>query len=182
MRNQQEMKRLSDWLNFSLIEMGIKGTQKTYKNLKPTIFPFGKTKEVFTAHGINVPVSQYDFNFAFLDVNTMEELTWKTMTLIHKFGYRKEFTDCDNFAFLQSVLMAFLFGINTCGASLGKIYNAQTGATIGGHYFNTALTYEKGKFGLYCCDPLNPGFQKVEQGKPIIINNWRYIIKNAKFF
>lgn len=183
MRNQQELKRLADWLNFSLLEMGVKGVQNTYKNLKPAIFPFGETKDVFTAHGLNVPVSQYDYSFAFLDPDTMEELVWKVMTLIHKFKYRKQVTDCDDFAFLQSSLMAFLFGINTCGASLGTIYNAHTGATIGGHYFNMAITYEKGEFGLYCCDPLNPGFVKVVKGEPIIINDsWKYIVKNAKYF
>ena len=180
---QQKINKLADLLNFFLLEAGVNGVQKTYKNLKPTIFPFGKTKEVFITHGLNIPVSQYDFYFAFLDPETMEELVWKVMTLIHKFGYVSEFTDCDNFAFFQSVLMAFLFGINTCGASWGNVYEVNTGKLVNGHYFNLAVTYKDGNLGLYCCDPLNPGFVKVEKGEPIEINNvWRYVVKNAKFF
>lgn len=179
---QQKINKIADQFGFFLLGAGVPIIQSAHKNLKPEVLPFGEIKTAFNNHGINVPVSQYDFYYSFLDADIMEKLTWKVMTLLHKFRYRKEVTDCDDFAFLQSMLMAFLFGINTEGASWGDVYDAETGKFINGHYFNIAITYKNGEFELYCCDPLNPGFVKIEKDKPIIINDWRYVVKNGKFF
>jgi len=173
-------------MNFSIMELGIKGIQNQYKNLDPWIFSFSKIKEVFTNHGYpNIITSEMDFNYAFLEIGTIEPIVTDVMGLVHKFSYKWDYTDCDNFAFLTSALMSFLYGINTVGVCWGNIYNNQTGAFIAAHYFNILITFNATShtFELYLMDSLNPGLVKIEKGVPIVLNDWRYEnLNNVKYF
>ncbi len=173
-------------MDFSILEMVIKGIRGLYNNLNPSIFSYGKIKETFNASGLSdILTSEMDTNYAFLSIESAEELVWDVMTLINKLAYKLDFTDCDNFAFLTSSLMSFLYGINTCGVCWGEAYNNETGKLIAAHYFNVLITYNStyNKFELWVLDSLNPGIEKIEVGQQIIINNWRYEnLKNVKYF
>jgi hypothetical protein len=172
-------------MNLSLLELGIKGIQKMYK-LEPQIFSYAKIKDTFNANGYpNMITSEMDTNYAFLEIGTIQPLVLDTMDLIHKFTYKYDYTDCDNFAFLTSALFSFLYGINTIGVCWGNIYNKDTGAFIAAHYFNILITYNNTKkiFELWLMDSLNPGITKIEKDVPLIIGNWKYKnLTNVKYF
>jgi hypothetical protein len=172
-------------MNFSLMELGIKGVQKLYA-FNPSLFSYGKIKDTFNLYGFpNIMTSEMDTTYAFLDIERAEPLIWDVMSLIHKFGYKYDYTDCDNFAFLTSSLFSFLYGINTLGTCWGNIYNSQTNAFIAAHYFNILISFNQTNrtFELWLADSLNPGLARIEKGKPIILNNWRYDnLSNVKYF
>lgn len=171
------IKEISRKLNLILLESGINGLQNTYKDLKPTIFPFGKIKETYIQYGYkDIPTGEADIKYAFLTPEELEPLIWDVMTLLHKTKYKLDFVDCDDYAYLCSALMSFLYGINTCGTMLGSIVN------LCGHYFNVSITYKDGLFEMWCSDPLNPGITKILKGQKIIINDWEYQLRSARYF
>jgi hypothetical protein len=132
----------------------------------------------------DIPLSEMDVSYTFLTANDAETMAWDIMTFLHQnFKYRSEITDCDNWSFLTSSLISLLYGINTCGTIWGDVYDLN-GKFLFGHYFNGFITYNPvyKNFELWICDSLNPGFVKVEKGKPIIINSWLYKIKRGNYF
>ena len=137
------IKEIRKNLDYSLLWAGISDLQSTYSDLKPVIFNVGKIKDTFVQYGFpNVPTGESDFRYAFLDKETLEPIIWDVMTLLHKTKYKLDFTDCDNYAYLCSALISFLYGINTCGTILGRVEDKNTGKIIGGHYFNFPITYK----------------------------------------
>ena len=172
-------------MNLSLLELGVKGIQKMYK-LEPLIFSYAEIKNAFVSSGMpNIVTSEMDTNYAFLNIETADPLVWDVMSLIHKFGYKYDYTDCDNFAFLTSSLFSFLYGINTLGVCWGDVYDNQTDKFLFAHYFNILISFNPSnhKFELWMADSLNPGMVKIEIGQPIVVNNWRYEnLKNARYF
>lgn len=185
MSDQAQINQIMKNFYLYLFEYSGKGIQNTYRNLKPSIFPFPKIKDTYIAYGLDsVKISERDFSFAFLDYQTSEPLLFDVMTLLHKFGYKSEFFDCDQFAAAMTILMGLFYGINTCGNCWGIVYDKQTGKEISPHFFNMPITYDPiyKRFELWLCDPLNPGIVKIEKGKPIILNSWEYrSLNNADY-
>jgi len=174
-------------LGYGVIGSGFSILQNGYSDLKPAIFDVGKIKNTFVQYGFpNVPTGEADYEYAFLTPEVLEPILWDVMTLLHKTKYKLNMTDCDDFAYTLTALMSMLFGINTCGTILGRADNKNTGAPIGGHYFNFPITYKNGLFEMWCCDALNPlTITKIEKGKPIIINDWKYVVtdtSSARYF
>ncbi len=188
MNQLSQVNTISKNLGFLLLENGIKFVQQAYKNLQPTIFSYGKIREVMDSYGFKGTLDViYDTSYAFLPIEMIEPLVWDTIILVSKFKYKSEFVDCDNFAHLTTALMSFFYGINTCGSCLGTIYNSHTGAKIAGHYFNILITYSGNPFNKYemwLADSLNPvEVFKIEKGSPIIMGDWLYRdFQNIKFF
>ena len=185
MLKEQQINNISKNLGFILLNNGVNFIQKAYINLRPAIFSYGEIRNAYNNNGFkDIPVSEYDVSYAFLNTETLEPLIWDVMTLIHKFGYKLEFTDCDNFAHFTTALMSFLYGINTCGTVWGDVYDNQTGKFIAGHYFNVAITYDPvyKKFEMWLCDSLNPGFIKIQKGNLIIMGSWEYRLKKGFYF
>lgn len=174
-------------LGFTLLENGVFFIQKVYANLQSQIFPYGKIRETLNQYGLtNTVDNERDVKYAFLDYQSLEPILWDVMGLVHKFKYKLEFTDCDNFAELTSSLISFLYGINTCGYCWGDVYDRQTGKFMAGHYFNLAISCSPiyKKFELWLCDSLNPmEITKIEKNTPIIIGDWEYRnLRSVTFF
>lgn len=182
---QEQVNQLYKTLGLGLLSNSIGILQKIYTNLTKNIFYAHEIKDCFVAHGFeSIPISEADYSFAFITKEQAEPMVNDIQILLNKFGYKSEYTDCDNFANLCSSLFSFLYAVNTCGVIWGNIYNKDTGNLIAGHYFNIIVTYDPvlKKFELFLADPLNPGFIKIQKGVPIIMNNWKYEIGSSKFF
>jgi len=176
--NQEQVNTIARKFGISLINMGIKFVQSAFAGLKPKEISFSDLKTYCVSAGLDIPTNQFDYKYYLVSWETWQMLL--DLVILDKALYIGEKRDCDNFAFLISGLASFLTGLNTCGAALGFVYNRNTGAPIAGHYFNIIVCSD-GK--LYCYDVLNSnGWCQIEKGKPIIIENWEYKIKNITFF
>jgi hypothetical protein len=178
-QNQAKINEFNRRLGSWLLNTGLNLLRDSFKGLTVVDYSFGDVKTLILNLGLNIPLNQFDYRYY-----TTSWGGWQLLidtVILDKALYIAEKRDCDNFAFLMTSLSSFIIGLNTCGAAYGIIYNAQTGATIGGHYFNTILTSDG---SLYLIDTLNsyPDFVKIENRKPIILGPWRYEIRNITFF
>jgi hypothetical protein len=176
-QNQTKIDEITRKFGFTLIDYGIRLLQMTFRGLKVSEFTYDQVKNFVLNAGLNIPLNQFDNKYYTTDWDSWQLLI--DTVILDRALYLTEKRDCDNFAFLFTSLASFLTGLNTCGAALGMVYNKDTGALIAGHYFNIIVTSD-GR--LYCFDTLNYGFCQIEKGKPIIINGWRYEVKNITFF
>jgi hypothetical protein len=179
MEQQAKTNEFTRKLGFLLLNSGLYFLRASFQGLPVVIFSYGDVKNLTLKAGLNVPVNQFDYKYY-----TTNWENWQLLidsVILDKALYIAEKRDCDNFAFLMTSLSSFIIELNTCGAAYGVVYNKDTGATIGGHYFNTILTADG---SLYLIDTLNsyPDFVKIENGKPIILGPWRYEIRGITFF
>jgi hypothetical protein len=173
---QQQVNDMIRKIGSSLITIGSQILRNAFSGLKPMTFNIDKIKSSLDKAGLPITLYSYDGQFSFIDWDTWEIIT--DLVLLDKTLYLAERRDCDNYTYLFSSLASWLFGLNTCGAAMGTIYNSNTGERIGGHLFNLIITFD-GK--VYLFDTLNFGFCLVEKGKQIIINHWRYTITSVDF-
>jgi hypothetical protein len=179
MNNQAKINEFNRRLGSWLLNTGLNLLRDSFKDLTVVDYSFSDVKTLILNLGLNIPLNQFDYRYY-----TTSWGGWQLLidtVILDKALYIAEKRDCDNFAFLMTSLSSFIIGLNTCGAAYGIVYNAKTGATIGGHYFNTIFTSDG---SLYLIDTLNsyPDFVKIERGKPIILGPWRYEIRNITFF
>jgi hypothetical protein len=174
---QAKVNEIARKLGFLLLDSGIRTLQSAFKGLKVTEFSSGNIKTFTLNAGLNIPINQFDYKCYTTDWDSWQLLI--DTVILDKALYLAEKRDCDNFAFLFTSLAGFLTGLNTCGAALGKVYNKDTGAIIGWHYFNVIVASDG---QLYCFDTLNYGFCQIKKGQPIIIGSWLYEIRNITFF
>jgi hypothetical protein len=177
--DQAKINELARKVGSLLLDRGIKFLQLSFQNLQITEFSYDQVKNFVTQSGLNVPVNHFDWKYFTTSFDNWQLLI--DSIVLDKAMYIAERRDCDNFAFLMTSLSSFIIGLNTCSATYGIIYNAETGNLIGGHYFNMILASDG---NLYLIDTLNsyPEFVKIEKGKPIILGNWRYEIGSMTFF
>jgi hypothetical protein len=176
---QAKINELARKLGSLLLDRGIRFLQLSFRNLQVTEFTAVQVKDFVTQAGLNIPVNQFDWKYY-----TTSFENWQLLidsVILDKALYIANIRDCDNYAYLMTSFASFIISLNTCGAAYGVVYNAQTGATIAAHYFNTILASDG---NLYLIDTLNsyPEFTKIEKGKPIILGPWRYEIRGITFF
>lgn len=173
-----EVNNLSRKFGSQLIDAGIKMVQGAYKNFKPQVVDFNFLQTALTNAGIVSPAIQLDEKYYTTEWNQWELI--KDTTLIDKLVYYADRFDCDNFSYLFSSLSALLFGLNTCGATYGAVYNYQTGELIAYHYFSTIITSD-GK--VYVYEPMNDNWVLVEKNKPIVLaHGWEYRILKIYYY
>ena len=56
----------------------------------------------------------------------------------------------------------------------GTIYNRLTRAVLGRHAFNMIVAREEGRTDLYCYEPMNDLYVKVQKGEDIVVGPWIY--------
>jgi hypothetical protein len=178
-QNQAKINEIARKLGSLLLDKGLYFLRASFQGLPVVVYSAGDVKDFTLKAGLNIPLNQFDWRYY-----TTNWENWQLLidsVILDKALYIAEKRDCDNFAFLMTSLSSFIMGLNTCGAAYGVVYNKDTGATIGGHYFNTILTSDG---SLYLIDTLNsyPDFVKIEKGKPIVLGNWRYEVKGITFF
>jgi hypothetical protein len=179
MEQQAKVNEFERKLGSMLLDIGIRFLQLSFQNLQVTEFSFGQVKDFVTQAGLNIPVNQFDWKYYATSFDNWQLLI--DSIILDKVMYIAEKRDCDNYAFLMTSLSSFIMSLNTCGTAYGVVYNAQTGAIIGAHYFNTILASDG---NLYLIDTLNsyPEFTKIEKGNPIVLGSWRYEIRGITFF
>ncbi len=173
-----ELNNLARKFGSQLIDSGIKMVKGAYRNFKPTVVPFSFLQTALVNVGITSPIVQLDEKYYVTEWSQWEII--KDTTIIDKLVYIAETFDCDNFSYLFSSLAALLFGLNTCGATYGAVYNPQTGALIGYHYFSTIVVSD-GK--VYVYEPMNDNWALVEKNKPIVLaHGWEYRLLKIYFY
>lgn len=162
----------------TLLNMGINIAQSGFSlKVKPVRVNFATIKSYLLREGLSPTTTQYDSLYYLTSWDI-----WKLMidhTLLDALIYLSDKFDCDNFAWLFSALSSALLGVNSCGAAFGKLYNNETGAYIGAHYFNVIVTSNG---DLYCYEPMNDKSVLIKKGEPIIMGNWKYKIIKITFF
>ena len=68
------------------MRMSFSAAQIATKNLSFQVFPFGEVKNALLRVGIDVPTTQLDYKYRFVDEKTMHEI-WEFM--IHDLNFRK---------------------------------------------------------------------------------------------
>ena len=162
-------------LNLSQTTMRISflAAQIATRNLPFKVVNFNAVKDAFLNVGIDVPTTQLDFYYRFVDEKTMHEIWEFMIPIVSKLKYLRDFQDCDNFGHLMSSLIPWLFGINSCGTAYGKV-------EPGLHYFNVFPTSD-GK--VFCGEPINGNIVQIERGFPIkMLHGWTYSIRGVRFF
>ena len=160
-------------LSKGLIKYGISYAQYATRNLPYTQGSFGDIKTYLVNVGIDTPISQLDMYYRFVNEKTMHKIWEYMIPIVSELKYTLHFGDCDNFAFLMSSLIPWLFGINTCGAAWGEI-------DVGMHYFNIFVTSE-GK--VFCGEPMNGYIIEVKKEEPIKLpHGWTYKIRNTRYY
>jgi len=94
--------------------------------------------------------------------------------LIDQRKYEDDFWDCDNFSMSYAARAAHLYKLNTCMVAYGTIYNRLTRAVLGRHAFNMIVAREEGRTDLYCYEPMNDLYVKVQKGEDIVVGPWIY--------
>jgi len=115
----------------------------------------------------------------------MYSLKWKQRTQITPREFKLYFKDtglrasecqcaCDDFAYLFSSLVSWIFHLNTCGVVHGRVNI--------GHFWNAIIAEKEGKLKLFYYDVKKGGYTEYEKGRPIIIGNWSYTPDSYRFF
>ena len=179
MEQQAKVNELARRIGSLLLDIGIRFLQSSFQNLQVTEFTALQVKDFVTKAGLNIPVNQFDWKYY-----TTSFENWQLLidsVVLDKALYISERFDCDNYSFLFSSLSSIIMRLNTCGVAYGIVYNKNTGALIGYHYFNIILVSDG---SLYLIDTLNsyPDSVKIEKGKSIVLGNWRYDVRSITFF
>jgi len=102
-----------------------------------------------------------------------EILGWIT-ELCKSIPYLEDVMDCDDAAYLVSVLISWIFHLNTCGVVHGQVNI--------GHFWNGIVAKKNGQLKLFYYDTRKKGYTEYEKGRPIIIGGWNYTPDSYRFF
>ena len=88
--------------------------------------------------------------------------------------YVKDTFDCDNFSYLVSATMGWVFKTNCCGVVHGAVNI--------GHFWNSIVCYKDSKLALIHYDAMRGLWKEQEKGQPIRINGWTYKPDSYRYF
>lgn len=173
-----EVNTLIKNLNAALITMGLSRMKGAFK-FTPKQVGTGFMKQSLVDSGINVPCSQRDIYHLITDWKIWEPCLDVITNIAKNFKWTAEFFDCDQRAMFVKTLADVFLGINSCMTAYGTVYNKDTNAVIGLHYFNLIATSD-GKIYLYDVDFHNKGLWL--NGNPQIVGNNKYEIIKVEIF
>ena len=88
--------------------------------------------------------------------------------------YLKDIFDCDNFAYLTSGVIGWVFKTNCCGVIHGQVNI--------GHFWNGIVCYKNGHLTLIHYDAKRGLWKEQEKGQPIQIGGWNYKPDSYRYF
>lgn len=166
--------------NASLITSGLQYMKNAFK-IRETQKSYGSIKDAFIHAGLSgVPITEMDITYWMTDWEIWNSCLDVVNNIAKNFPWKAERWDCDNRSSFVATLCELFLGINTCGQGFGEIVNKDTGQSIAMHWFN--LIVDSGG-NLYIYDVDNLGLRKqIVLGQPIIMGNWKYLLKSARFY
>jgi len=166
MAQKETIQKLNRKVGSLLVKMGVLRIQVAFQ-IKPTIVDGSKFRNELRNTTDISTISIMDRKYYMTDWETWKEIIELDWTDQKK--YIKEQYDCDDFAFSFKARASEVFGLNSVMACYGKIYNKDTGALIGSHYWNIILTDDN---KAYYYEPITDKY--AEASNNVVIGNWRY--------
>lgn len=178
METEKKVNQIARTLGKQLISSGISMLRSAFK-IKPVEMDFYQFSDL--ANNLGVAPILLDGKYYLADWET-----WKAIIKydwVRELKYVREKFDCENFALTFCSYTGYVYGLNSKGATYGKVYNAKTGKFIDYHYWVAIITNDAdGQRRLYWYEPMTGNYVQHQKGKPIIIGNWKYEPINVRFF
>jgi len=171
MENQQiKVNQIQKQAGKITFKFGLRMLQDAFKSLNPRQISFGDLKNILTANGLNIKMTNYDI---FYYTTTWEQwLALFNEFLLDEVKYYSEKFDCDQHAFLISSLSGLFMLLNSCGVVHCQVYDNVTKKFIAGHFCNIIAT-SNNEIYLYDLNN-NGGWVKYKAGEDNVVNNWLY--------